>query len=166
MCGGNYCTTGMCPGDDRPYKNNDNNNHHTSSNHDSNNNHNSNDNHKSSNHHDSNSCCYDSSKGFDVNIVLDNAQPGKYQVRVIVYGVNTLNKPTLDKPGMTVSSHCVDCRINAGTWSFTDWKVQNGDRIKACAIELETRTTSCDFGVANKGRTDTIHVQLPGDVGD
>jgi hypothetical protein len=94
--------------------------------------------------------------------VLDHAKNEKYQVRVIVYGVHTLNKPTLDKPGITIyDSQCkVECSINAGIWSFTDWKVNNGDKIKACALDTATSHQSCGYGSADKSRTDSLYIPL------
>jgi hypothetical protein len=104
----------------------------------------------------------ESTKKFNVQIVLDHARKEQYQVRVIVYGVHTLNKPTLDKPGVTIyASQCVGvCSINAGIWSFTDWKVNNGDQIKACALNTETGNEYCGYGSADKSRTDTIHISI------
>jgi hypothetical protein len=101
-------------------------------------------------------------KKFNVQILLDHARKEQYQVRVIVYGVNTLNKPTLDKPGVTIyASQCMgECSINAGIWSFTDSKVNNGDSIKACAINVATRNEYCGNGSADKSRTDTIHIPI------
>ena len=64
----------------------------------------------------------ESTKKFNIQIVLDHARKESYQVRVIVYGVSTLNKPTLDKPGLPIyAPQCIgECSINAGIWSFTD----------------------------------------------
>ena len=83
-------------------------------------------------------------------------------MRVIVYGVHTLNKPTLDKPGVSIyDSQCGgECSINAGIWSFTDWKVNNGDKIKACALNTATSHQSCGYGSADKSRTDTIYIPV------
>lgn len=50
----------------------------------------------------------------------------------------------------------------AGIWSFTDWKVNNGDRIKACALNTETGSQACGYGTADKSRTDTIHISVSG----
>ena len=102
------------------------------------------------------------SKKFNVQIVLDHARKENYQVRVIVYGVNTLNKPTLDKPGVTIyASQCIgECSINAGIWSFTDSKVNNGDRIKACAVNTQTGIQHCGYGNADKSRTGTIYIPI------
>ena len=103
-----------------------------------------------------------STKKFNVQIVLDHARKENYQVRVIVYGVNTLNKPTLDKPGVTIyASQCMgECSINAGIWSFTDSKVNNGDQITACAVNTQTGKLYCGYGSADKSRTGTIRIPI------
>lgn len=122
-----------------------NNNHHDSSN---NNHKKSNDNHKESN---DNNCCYDSSKKFHIDIILDNqynSNDKKYEVRVVVYGIHTLNKPTLDNPGKTVYISNLEY-TNVGTWSFSDWKVHSGDEIKACAINVRNNVESCGYGTLN-----------------
>lgn len=91
---GNECTTGQCPGDDDKvcWKNqefigcpSDNRDNHKHDNSDSNSNSNSNGN----------------VKRFKVKVNLDgvfDSHSDTYQIRVIVYGKHTLNKPTLDKP--------------------------------------------------------------------
>jgi hypothetical protein len=103
-----------------------------------------------------------SAKKFNVQIVLDNARKEQYQVRVVVYGLHTLNKPTLDKPGVTIyASQCIgQCSVDAGIWSFTDSKVNNGDQIKACAINTATRNEYCGYGSADKSRIETIHIPI------
>ena len=51
-----------------------------------------------------------------MNVVLDNvteAEASQFQMRVIVYGPHTLNKPTLDKPGVIVNTGgCVESTVD------------------------------------------------------
>lgn len=104
----------------------------------------------------------DSTQKFNVQIILDDAINERYQVRVTVYGVHTLNKPTLDKPGIPIyDSQCNGgCSIDAGVWSFTDWKVNDGDQIKACATDTQTGNQYCGYGNADKSHINTIHIPI------
>lgn len=120
---------------------------------------NDNDNHKSSSS--------SSVEKFKVHVYVDfgYAQSGDNdRIRVIVYGPHTLNKPTLDKPGILINLGSCGrgevCYQDVGIWTFSDWKVNSGDKIKACALNTETSNQDCGYGTADKSRTDTIHIPV------
>jgi hypothetical protein len=162
---GDYCTTGMCPGDDRPYKN--------KKNDDSNENHknNGNNNHKTVIVHkktivnkNNNIAATNTTPKFRVDVVLDKitkAEALQFQMRVIVYGPHVLNKPTLDKPGQVVNiGGCVTSCYT--TWEFTAWKVPLGSKISACVWNPNTGHQSCGYGLSHSQYgPETIHVSVP-----
>ena len=52
------------------------------------------------------------------------------------------------------------CYHSADVWSFTNWKVHNGDSIKACAVDVGTQIETCGYGNARKWKTDSIVIPL------
>jgi hypothetical protein len=150
---GDYCTTGMCPGDDK--KNNDDN---------------KNNNNNKDSSSDSNSKSNDANsnvKKFNVKVILDdtaNAEAQKFQMRVFVYGPHTLNKPTLDKPGeiVDISSCGSSCYTE---WDFTASKVPLDSEIKACVWNQESGHQNCGIGKASSNYgPETIHIRLPSSI--
>jgi hypothetical protein len=101
-----------------------------------------NDNHVSGDsHHGNNHNNHKSDSKFNVKVWVHGN--GDYRLRVIVYGIHTLNKPTLDKPGVNVHA---DGDKFAGKFGFTAWKVPIGSKVKACVVDTDTRDKSCGYG--------------------
>jgi hypothetical protein len=74
----------------------------------------------------------------------EKAEDDKFRMRVIAYGPNTLNKPTLDKPGQLVDLK--DCeKICYTTWGFTASKVPLNTTILACVWNPETGNKNCGW---------------------
>jgi hypothetical protein len=182
---GDYCTTGMCPGDDKQncWKNqkfvgcpdgndNDNNKKKSSGSSNNNNNNNGKDMDDSNNPilktlnkiFDSNKNSDTNVKKFEVKVILDNvtaAESDIFSMRVIVYGPHTLNKPTLDKPGQVVNVQ--GCGQSCYTdWGFTAAKVPIGSEIQACVWNSETGHQKCGYGKSDSlYGPEIIRVSLP-----
>jgi hypothetical protein len=87
-------------------------------------------------------------KKFQVIVVLnetEKAESDTFRMRVIAYGPNTLNKPTLDKPGQLLAIK--DCAtVCYTTWGFTAYKVPLNTTIQACVWNPESRNKNCGWG--------------------
>ena len=98
-------------------------------------------------------------KGFKVTTKIQGNPSDDVRLLVIVYGPNTLNKPTLDKSGLLI--HLNDHGTATKTFAFTSWKVPKGSEIKACIVNVDTHAKDCTLGESharNGSGTEMIHL--------
>jgi hypothetical protein len=107
---------------------------------------------------------------FQVIVILNETdkvdKDDQFRMRVIAYGPNTLNKPTLDKPGQLVDlKTCVESCYTL--WGFTARKVPLDTLILACVWNIDNGNKTCGWGNSDsKYGPEVITISFPQGIGE